>query len=658
MLKNIEPANFPIRIEGDCQSLDLFPMVARISEKMSVIPTLETHFFSENGKLALAEIVGKTMHLVVDSDAGDTQKWFRGTCVSAEVVCGLDVGAYYKAEVRPWLWYLTRRTDLRIFQNLKVIDIIQKVLEEYAFSGNLQNDLTGTYQKREYCVQYRETDFDFISRLMEEEGIYYYFDHSSGTEKMVLADSPGCHQPVDSPSELEYSAIRVKSTMEMVDPLVFEWNGQEQIRSGKVTLEDYDFENSTAKLKSESKITAGDYTREADNRYDYPGHYRTASLGEDRAKIRMEADAIRHHIVDGLSDAVHLCVGKTLTVTKLERTTEPDEGLLIACEHDLVQMGALDNTLTGNDGDLLRLAGIEEGREDNHLVRFNVVDASKQYRAPLVTKWPNIGGIHTAIVTGPPGEEIHTDKYGQIKIQFHWDLDGKKDDKTTCWVRTMMPWTGKNWGAIAVPRIGQEVVIQFEEGDPDRPLCIGMLYNDKTMPPYKLPDNKTQSGVKTNSSMGGGGFNELMFEDKKGDELVRFQSEKDYLQIVKNDATIEIGLEKKDSGDLTQTIHNDFTETVKEGDHSTTLNKGDHNTLLKQGNMDVKVSQGKITVEAMQSIEFKVGPSTIKMTPQSIDIKSPMITVKAEMKADVTSPMTTVNGDMMLTLTGGMVMIN
>jgi type VI secretion system secreted protein VgrG len=194
-----------------------------------------------------------------------------------------------------------------------------------------------------------------------------------------------------------------------------------------------------------------------------------------------------------------------------------------------------------------------------------------------------------------------------------------------------------------------------------------MLYNDKTMPPYALPENKTQSGVKTNSTKGGGGFNELMFEDKKDEELVRFQAEKDYEQIVKNNSTITVGLEKKEPGDLTQTVHNDvtetinegtYTETVKKGDHITNINMGDHNTTLKMGNMDVSVKSGKITVSAAQSIEFKCGGSTIKMDPMSITMKSPTITVKADMKADVKSPMTTVSGDMMLTLKGGVVMIN
>lgn len=375
------------------------------------------------------------------------------------------------------------------------------------------------------------------------------------------------------------------------------------------------------------------------------------------------------HTVSGVSDAINMAAGFMFKVEDLPRKKgEPKEVLLLECVHTLVQLEAFHDNFMNSAGGLWDEAGVEPDTTEPHMVSFVAMDTENtQYRAPLRTPWPKVGGIHTAVVTGPSGEEIHTDEYGRIKIQFYWDRDGAKDEKTTCWVRTMMPWTGKNWGAIAIPRIGQEVVISFEEGDPDRPLCVGMLYNDKTMPPYALPENKTQSGVKTNSTKGGGGFNELMFEDKKDEELVRFQAEKDYEQIVKNNSTITVGLEKKEPGDLTQTVHNDvtetinegtYTETVKKGDHITNINMGDHNTTLKMGNMDVSVKSGKITVSAAQSIEFKCGGSTIKMDPMSITMKSPTITVKADMKADVKSPMTTVSGDMMLTLKGGVVMIN
>jgi type VI secretion system secreted protein VgrG len=468
---------------------------------------------------------------------------------------------------------------------------------------------------------------------------------------MVLIDDMGRHLSIQEPSSLKYRDYSMRSTQETVDPYVFSWVSQQKVRSSKVVLEDYNFTTSTASLTSENKtIRKQSYLDQKYERYDYPGHFRSGDLGEKRARVRMEAEAVAQHVITGVSDAINMAAGHLFKIEDLPRTKEePLEVLLLECVHQIVQIEALHDNAVKWTSDTLEKIGVDQTSKEPHLVRFSVMDALAQFRAPFLTPWPNVGGIHTATVTGPGGEEIHTDEYGRIKVQFHWDRAGGKDEHSSCWVRTMMPWTGKNWGAIAIPRIGQEVVISFEEGDPDRPLCIGMLYNDKTMPPYPLPANKTQSGVKTNSSKGGGGFNELMFEDKKGEELVRFQSEKDFEQIVKNDATITVGLEKSSPGSLSTTVHKDLSETVNTGNHSTTV---------KMGDLSIDVDLGKITITAMQSIELKCGGSTIKMDPMSIDIKSPMITVQADMKADVKSPLTTVEGSGMLTLKGGIVMIN
>lgn len=667
MLKNLDPAGYPLRLEGDAKSKKLLPLTAEVREGVSRIPTVSVEFFCENKKLALTELVGKTMHLVAADDKDAQKRWFRGTCISAEYVAKVEVGAHYRAEVRPWLWFLTRRTDVRVYQKKTVVEIITEVIEEYGFSGHIEKKLNGSYQPREYCTQYRETDFDFISRLMEEEGIYYFFRHEGDTEKMVLADAPSAHEPIAKPSKLLFMPQTIKSTIEVADPVVFEWNHTEQVRSGKVTLEDYDFETTSADLTTESTKSGVAYIDQKHERYDYPGHYRKAPLGEEFAKVRMESEGVQHKTIEGLSDAVMMGVGRTFTLDKSPRPDDPTTVMVLECQHQFLQVQALGDAVLGELFTALGVEDVEAGHNDAHLVRFKAIASDAQYRSPQITPWPNIGGIHTAVVTGPSGEEIWTDKFGRIKIQFHWDRDGKSDDNSSCWVRTMMPWSGNRWGAIAIPRIGQEVVIQFEEGDPDRPLCIGMLYNDKTMPPYSLPGNKTQSGVKTNSSLKGGGFNELMFEDKKDDELVRFQSEKNYEQIVKNNASIKVGLEKKDDGNLDVEVHNDvnetinegnYTELVKMGDHKTTLDKGDHETLLKTGDMKVDVKAGKIVVTAMKSIEFKVGGSSIKMDPKSITVKSPTVTVQADIKADVTSPLTTVKADTMLTLKGGMVFIN
>lgn len=662
MYNKPDPSNFPLRLEGDCKDKKLLPISAKVTERLSEVPTIEIYFYCENEDLPLQDIVGNSMHLLAESEDKASQRWFRGTCVSVEFVSVLDVGGLFVAEVRPWLWFLTRRTDLRIYQEMSVVDIIQSVLGEYGFSGDLQLKLSETYDPREYCVQYRETDLDFIDRLMQEEGIYYYFDHEPGTEKMVLIDDMARHDEIAQPSTLKFREYSMKSTHEIVEPYVFSWSGRERVRSAKVVLEDYNFTNSTANLTSETKTTRDrKYLDEKNERYDYPGHYRVGDLGDRRARVKMESEEVAQHTISGVSDAINMACGFTFAIEDLPRSKdEPSDVLVLECVHDIVQLEAFVPDFFGGGTDVSELVGKPAKPAEPHLVNFVVMDKSgtHQYRAPFRTCWPKVGGIHTAMVTGPSGEEIYTDEYGRIKVQFHWDRDGNNDENTTCWVRTMMPWTGKNWGAIAIPRIGQEVVIDFEEGDPDRPLCVGMLYNDKTMPPYALPENKTQSGVKTNSSKGGGGFNELMFEDKKGEELVRFQAEKDYEQIVKNNATITVGVEKMDSGDLTQTIYNDFTETVNQGNHTTTIEMGDHNTTVSAGDMDVSVTSGKITVTAGTSITLTCGASSMTMDTSSITMESPTIMIRGMGKADMTSPLTTVNADGALTLTGKIVKIN
>jgi type VI secretion system secreted protein VgrG len=344
----------------------------------------------------------------------------------------------------------------------------------------------------------------------------------------------------------------------------------------------------------------------------------------------------------------------------------------------------------------------DEYHTDSYRITFDVIPKKEDFRAPLTTPWPSISGIQTAVVTGPSGEEIHTDKYGRIKVQFHWDRLGKNDSKTTCWVRCVMPWTGKNWGMMSVPRIGQEVAVQFEDGDPDRPICTGMLYHKETMPPYDLPVNKTQTGIKTRSSQKGEAntFNELLFEDKKGEEFVRLQSEKDYTQVIKNNATVVIGTDKKDPGNLTQTIQNTKTETIKKGDHLFKVEEGNQEIFVKSdhtetiegkatqtiaksytqtvktgdvlrkvssgsetvtistGDFDLKTQAGSTSITAGKEIKLSVGANSIKIDNSGVTINSTMITLQGKATVEVKSPMTTVSGDGMLTLKGGMTMIN
>ena len=330
------------------------------------------------------------------------------------------------------------------------------------------------------------------------------------------------------------------------------------------------------------------------------------------------------------------------------------------------------------------------GEKDTYLGVFEAAPSNLPFRAPQVTPWPSIPGIQTAVVVGPETEQIHTDRHGRVRLRFHWDALSKgetaarRKDELTCWTRVMQPWTGKNWGMIATPRIGQEVVVQFENGNPDRPVITGMMYNGDTMPPYGLPDNKTMSGVKT-QTVGGGAdsFSEFVIEDKKGEEYVRLQSERDYKEIIKNNAEITIGMEHKDDGSLTQTIWKNKIETLKEGDQTLDVQKGsqivkiktdrtetiegkstltvtgDLTETVKTGNYSHKTSAGKITVEAAQSIELKVAGSSIKIDPSGVTIKGPMVKIDASGMAEMKSGgMTSVKGGAIVMVKGPITMIN
>jgi type VI secretion system secreted protein VgrG len=702
MYSDVDPRKFPLRLESANKKHKLWPIAARVTEAINGVPAISVEFYCEQKKLPLEDVVGKALHLIANDDERAKDRCFQGTCISAEFVCSLEEGALFSAEIRGWNWFLSRRTGVRIFQNMSTLDILKLVLKEHGFSGNLVNRTKSRYNPREYCTQYRETDLDFLNRLLEQEGIYYYFKHGADTEQMVLADSVSGHDDIEAPSVLQFVPYGQQSSSRFKGPWVFEWKLKDQVQSNKVSLDDFDFLAPDASLANASEQSGG-YSSSADlELYDFPGRFRDGDEGDRIARIRNECGIAQRKTVRGVSDAASIGTGRTFSISDGERPGDPQNVMVISTVHHIRQAG-----INGGDGALEKLGsarrlGLNDVEEMAHLVEFETVPADLQYRSPQVTQWPKVSGIHTAIVTGPKGEEIHTDKYGRIRVQFHWDRDpaGNDAQETSCWVRTMMPWTGKNWGTIAVPRIGQEVVIQFEEGDPDRPLCIGMLYNANSEPPYPLPANKTQSGVKTNSSLKGGGFNELMFEDKAGSELVRFQSERDYRQIIKNNAEITVGLEHKDKGDMdlvvhrhlteklntgnhtftvsegnqtvkikknftetvegkeTRTVTGNMTETVKQGNVTTSVKMGNMSTKLDLGNYSLKTAVGKQTFEALQEIKLKVGPSEIKIDMSGVTIKGPMIKIEGMAMIEAKAPMTQVQGQGLLILKGALTMIN
>ena len=540
-----------------------------------------------------------------------------------------------------------------------------------------------TYQPREYCVQYRESDFNFICRLMEEEGISYFFEHTDDSHVLVMADAASAYVPIAEPAKvLFHEPIGAVPTEEYV----YQYRYAEEIRPGAVVLRDFDFAKPSLTLQAEAQADQ-DTTLEI---YDYPGEYVVPERGNALAQVRLEAFQVPRKIGRGSSVCRRFLPGYRFTLTDHPRSSFNQEYLLTRVSHTAAQPQVLEEFSTG-----------EGSSYANELV---CQPASIPYRPPRLTPRPVVKGSQTAIIVGPKGEEIYTDEHGRVKVQFHWDRAGQYDEKSSCWIRVSQGWAGAAWGGIYIPRIGQEVVVDFLEGDPDCPLITGRVYNGEHPPPYKLPDEKTKSTVKSNSSTGGKGFNEIRFEDKKGDEQVFVHGEKNLDVRVKNDAFETIGRDrhlivKQDQyeqvdNDRQETIGRDHVEELGrdhhlkikgkeaieiDGSHSFTVT-GDVIEVFKanhseQTTGDVYIKASNIVIEAMSNITIKVGQSYIAIEASGITIGTtgtlelqstgPLsvkgtagLTLESSAMAELKSPMTTVKGDGMATIQGGLVKIN
>ncbi len=454
---------------------------------------------------------------------------------------------HYRAEMVPQFWLLTRRVQSRIFQHLSVPDILKRVLDGLDVSFEIQ----GQFEPRDYCVQYRESDFQFASRLMEEEGIYYFFKHAEDGHKLVIANTPQSHLDL---SKIPYEELAGGTRYE---ERIHRWEKVQDLRSGKYTLWDHCFELPAKHLEAEKtvidSVSAGTVAHKLKvggndklEIYDYPGAYAQRFDGvdagggdsasdlqkifEDNQRtvgIRMQQETVPALVINGASNCRQLVSGYKFTLTNHFNAN----GVYVITSLSHV---AQEGVGTG--------AGSAEG--DSHYSNvFTCIPFALPFRPLRSTPRPFVHGSHTATVVGPAGDEIFTDKYSRVKVQFHWDRQGKNDADSSCWCRVGTPWAGGNWGMIHIPRIGQEVIVDFLEGDPDQPIIVGSVYNAEQMPPYKLPDHKTQSGVKSRSSLKGGAsnFNELRFEDLKSKELIYFHAEKDKLEEVENDSHELVG---------------------------------------------------------------------------------------------------------------------
>ncbi|MEW6381909.1 MAG: type VI secretion system tip protein TssI/VgrG [bacterium] len=502
----------------------------RGAEGLSCLFGFELDLLSENHKITFEDIIGKPATISIALADGD-KRYFHGLIArfsqgrgGGEAGGGDPRFSHYRATLVPWLWLLTMTADSRIFQKLSVPDIVEKIFQEKGFS-DFTMKLHGSFAPREYCVQYRETDFNFVSRLLEEEGIYYYFEHENGKHTLIMADAPQEHKPCPKQKTARYQ-LSAGGLLE--EDVITALERVQEIRPGKYSLNAYNFEipNTGLEVNVPGMYKLGPGEREI---YDYPGSYAKKTEGDRIAKIRMEEEEAKITTLRGSSTCRAFSSGYRFGLSHFYRDDLNNKDyVLTSLDHEASQ-------------------GLEREAELLYRNNFTAIPFDVPYRPPLSTPKPVVRGSQTAIVVGPGGEEIYTDQYGRVKVQFHWDREGKKDEKSSCWIRVSQLWAGAGWGAMYIPRIGHEVIVDFLEGDPDQPIITGRVYHGINMPPYALPAEKTKSTIKSDSSLGGGGSNELRFEDKKGEEEIFIHAEKDENIVVKNDQTIVVGNDRAES---------------------------------------------------------------------------------------------------------------
>ncbi|KAA6128272.1 type VI secretion system tip protein VgrG [Candidatus Pantoea gossypiicola] len=492
--------------------------------------------------------------------------------------------AVYQLTVEPDLWPMRRDRNLRIFQSQTVPQIVQTLLKEYAV--NVETRLAGNYRVWEYCVQYQESSLDFISRLMELEGIYYFFRHEADKHTLVLCDAPDQHQAFPGYETIAYHVT--PSGGVVTEEGISQWSLAESVTPGIYSTDDYDFRKPNAWMLQARQNPASPVPGSVDV-YDWPGHFVDHSHGESYARIRQEVWQAEHHSVSGSGTATGIAPGFTFSIINAPHFSDNGEYLVTSATYDFAE----NSYASGDTGD------------SRHNIDFTVLPSSVTYRTPPETPWPKTHGPQTAKVVGPKGESIWTDRYGRVKVKFHWDRLAKGDDTSSCWVRVSSAWAGQGFGGVQIPRVNDEVVVDFINGDPDRPLIIGRVYNEASMPPWALPAAATQMGFLSRSKDGTADTaNALRFEDKAGEEHLWIQAQKNMDTHVKNDESHSV-------------MNN---RTVSVGANNETRVEGDH-TLGTQGNSKTLTTGNRTeqafasyTIAAGDTLRIECGLSAIELT--------------------------------------------
>jgi type VI secretion system secreted protein VgrG len=596
------------------------------SEAISQLFHFDLDLLSENDSIKFQDVVGKNVTLHVNAADG-SKRHFNGFI--SRFSQGAQDGRLtaYRAQFVPWLWFLTRTADCRIFQNQKAPDIIKKIFSDLKFH-DFELRLFGAYTPRDYCVQYRETDFNFVSRLMEEEGICYYFDHQDGKHVLILADDPSAHKPCPNQKTARCGFYGRGITYE--GDLVTEWHYHEEFRPGAWAQTDYNFETPSTSL---AVTVNGKNSYEI---YEYPGEHSVRSQGDQLARIRLQEQAMPCVVSHGASMCRDFRSGFQFTLEDHYRSDLNQAYLITAIRHTAAQAGNYQ-------------VGMSSGEEMTYRNSFECIPFATPFRPPRVTPQPFVQGCQTAVVVGPGGEEIYTDKFGRVKVQFHWDREGKKNENSSCWVRVSHPWAGQGWGSVSIPRIGQEVIVDFLEGNPDQPIIVGRVYNAEQMPPFGMPGGAMVSGIKSNSTKGGGGFNEISLNDTKGNELINIHAQFDQQKKVERDERVDIGRDRTEHvvRDEKITIDHNRTEEVKNdekitirGNRTEDVTKDETITITGNRTETVKLDETHSIKGKRSHTVSKSEDVTVKLTRTHNVLVNDMLNVGAAQEVNVVGAQT------------------
>ena len=538
-------------------------------EALSQLFDFQLTLKSDEKGLSADDLLGRPITVDLELDGGG-RRHLNGQCTHFRSAGRRGKQHLYIANLRPWLWYATRRSDYRIFQGQTTPEIVKEVLGFYPFPTKWL--LSRSYRKWTYCVQYRETDLNFVQRLLEHEGIWFWFDHAAGEHTLVLTDDIGLASPYPGYATIPFYPH--DHTVPDKDHL-HGWAAGGNVQSGKYSARDYNFVMPSADLTTQRKQPAS-HPHASYDIFDYPGSYPTLGEGDPYARVRLEELQSGHKRSHGQGRARGLAPGRLFTLEKHAVAPYNREYLVVAAEYDFS-----DNDYEANDG----------SSEHQLTIAAEFHPTDQPYRPQRITPKPHTMGPESAVVTGPAGQEIYTNEHGQVKVQFHWDRYGKKDENSSCWIRVSHPWAGTGFGGVHIPRIGQEVLVDHLNGDPDQPIIVGRVYNTNNPHPWGLPANATQSGFLTRSSMGATwqNANAFRFEDKKGEEQVWLHAEKNQDIEVENDETHWVGHDRTKTIDHDETVHvkHDRTETVDNNEtitvHNDRKERVDHNETISIG---------------------------------------------------------------------------